>query len=303
MDRALIHGIDIFLTIAREGSMRAAAVKLNVGAPAISIQLKALEQRLGVELFHRTTRRLELTEAGRVLLDSAAPAYRDLKGAVEKTLQNARSTTQTLRLTLSRGAYLVAVAPMLNRFLAEHPSTSIEFSWNEEMVDLERKGFHAGIRMGDVLTRDMAAIKMTTAVPSTFFAAPNYLDTHGRPITARDLFDHKCIRHRQPTSGLLREWWVKDSGRTIRVDPPARLVFDTAAGVIQAACDGHGIGWSMCATVREHIESGQLEKVLDGFAVDLPPFYLSFPERAVIDAPLSHFIASLEAHLNHQKAH
>jgi DNA-binding transcriptional LysR family regulator len=121
MERIPTHGIEVFLTIVREGSMRAAADALGVGAPAVTLQLKSLEDRLGVDLLFRTTRTVELTEAGKVLFDAAAPAHRDLTYAIKKTKEMARSTTETLRLSLSRGAYIAALAPALPAFLSKHP--------------------------------------------------------------------------------------------------------------------------------------------------------------------------------------
>lgn len=297
MNRVTIHGVDVFLAIVREGSMRAAAEKLGVGAPAVTLQLKSLEERLGTDLLVRTTRSLELTEAGQILFDSASPAMRDLDSAIERAKQAAKSTTQALRLSLSRGAYLVAVAPVLPRFLSEHPEVGLEISWNEELVDIQRKGFHAGVRLGDVLSADMAAVRASHEVPSAFFASPSYLKAHGTPQKPRELLEHACIRHRQPTSGQLREWWVSERGQPKRIDPPARLIFDSAAGVIQAAREGHGIGWSMRATMQDHLETGELELVLEGCAAKLPPFYLNFPEQNANQEPLRSFISSVNRHM------
>lgn len=279
MERIPTHGIEVFLTIVREGSMRAAAEALGVGASAVTLQLKALEERLGIELFFRTTRSIELTDAGQVLFDAAAPAHRDLTYAIKKTREMAQSTTGTLRLSLSRGAYIAALAPVLDGFLAEHPGISLDISWNEELADIIREGFHAGIRMGDVLTQDMIAVRITGPIKSAFFAAPSYLKKNGTPKTPRDLLDHRCVRHRHPTSGALREWWVLEDGQEKQVDPPARMIFDSAAGVIQAAQDGHGIGWSMKATMEDRLKTGELQAVLKRHATDLPPFYIYYPEQ------------------------
>lgn len=279
MEHIPTQGIEVFLTIVREGSMRAAADALGVGAPAVTLQLKALEERLGIALLFRTTRSIELTEAGRVLFDAAAPAHRDLTYAVKKTKEMAKSTTGTLRLSLSREAYIAALAPVLGEFLAEHPGINLNISWNEELVDINRHGFHGGIRMGDVLSPDMIAVRITPPIKSAFFAAPSYLQTHGFPKRPRDLLDHQCIRQRQPTSGTLREWWVSEDGQDKRIDPPARLTFDSAAGVIQAARDGHGIGWSMRMTTEDHLKTGDLETLLEPYVKDLPPFYVYYPEQ------------------------
>lgn len=279
MERIPTHGIEVFLAIVREGSMRAAADALGVGAPAVSLQLKALEDRLGIDLFFRTTRSVELTDAGKVLFDAAAPAHRDLTYAIKKTREMAQATTGTLRLSLSRGAYIAALAPAVDAFLAKYPGISLDISWNEELVDIIREGFHAGIRMGDMLAQDMIALRITGPIKSAFFAAPSYLRAHGTPKRPQDLLDHKCVRQRQPTSGALREWWIREGGQEKQINPPARLIFDSAAGVIQAARDGHGIGWSMKATMEDHLEAGALEIVLKPYTKDLPPFYVYFPEQ------------------------
>lgn len=297
MDRTIIHGVEVFLAIVREGSMRAAADKLGVGAPAVTLQLKSLEEKLGVDLLIRTTRSLELTEAGQFLFDSASPVLRDLGAAIEKTQEKAKSTLQVLRLSLSRGAYLVAVAPVLPRFLAEHPEISVEISWSEELVDIQRRGFHAGVRLGDVLSPDMEAVRASGDVPSAYFASPSYLKAHGMPREPRDLLEHTCIRHRHPTSGQIREWWASDAGQLKRIDPPSRLLFDSAAGVIQAAREGLGIGWSMRATMQDLLDAGELELVLDGCANTLPPFYLYFPAQHSDLAPLNLFISAVKQHM------
>ncbi len=279
MERIPTHGIEVFLTIVREGSMRAAADALGVGASAVTLQLKSLEERLGIELFFRTTRSVELTEAGKVLFEAAAPAHRDLIYAVKKTKEMAQSTTGTLRLSLSRGAYIAALAPALGAFLAEKPGINLDVSWNEELVDIVREGFHGGIRMGDVLSPDMIAVRITPPIESAFFAAPSYLEAHGVPKRPRDLLDHQCIRHRNPTSGALREWWAAEDGQDKLIDPPTRLIFDSAAGVIEAARAGHGVGWSMKATMQNHLKTGDLQAVLEPYAKDLPPFYIFYPKQ------------------------
>ncbi len=277
MERIPVHGIEVFLAIVREGSLRAAADAMGVGAPAITLQLKALEEKLGVDLLFRTTRSLELTDAGRVLFDTAAPAYRDLTYAVKKSKEMAKSTTGTLRLTMSRGAYFAAVAPMLKEFMSDNPGISLDISWNDALVDVVREGFHAGIRFGDILEQNMVAVRATQTLIPAFFASPEYFNKCGRPEHPRDLLHHQCIRYRQPTSGTIRQWWITENGQEKQIDPPARLTFDTAIGVIQAAREGLGIGWSMRATMEDHLKVGELETVLDPFVKELPPFYLYYP--------------------------
>lgn len=279
MERAPIQGIEVFLTIVQEGSLRAAAEALGVGPPAVSLQLKALEEKMGVGLIIRTTRSIELTEAGRVLFEAAAPAYRDMTYAVKKTKELGNSTTGTLRLSLSRGAYMTALAPVLEHFLTEHPGIKLDLSWNEELVDINRAGFHAGIRLGESLAPDMIAVRITEPLDLVFFVAPSYIEKHGCPVHPRELLEHQCIRYKLPTAKKLAEWRFVEEGLEKLIDPPARITFDQVAGVIQAASEGHGIGFSLKATMEDHLKAGRLQTILDPYARKLPPFYLYYPKQ------------------------
>ncbi len=300
MDRAPVHGIEVFLTIVREGSLRAAAQALGVGAPAVTSQLKALEEKMGVGLIHRTTRSLELTEAGRVLFEAAAPAYRDMLDAVKKTREVGSSTQGTLRLSLSRGAYVTAIAPVLEKFQSDNPGITLDLSLHEGLTDITRDGYHAGIRLGDILAPDMIAVRLTPSLTPAFSAAPAYLARHGHPQHPRDLFEHRCIRYKYPTAKKLADWQVTEEGQDKIIDPPARLIFDHMMGVIQAAREGHGIGWSLRATIADYLRSGDLETVLDPYVKQLPPFYLYYPEQNKRVECLRLFIDCLVAHRDQQ---
>ena len=290
-----------FLTIVQEGSMRAAAEVLGVGAPAITLQLKSLEERLGTDLLFRTTRNIKLTEAGRVLFEAATPAHRDLAYAIKKTQEMSQSATGTLRLSMSRGAYLASISPILGEFLAKHPGINLDISWNEELVDIVRSDYHAGIRMGDLLTPEMIAVRITPPIKSIFFASPDYIKNHGQPETPRDLLQHKCIRYRQPTSGTLREWQVEENGQDKSINPPLHLTFDSVAGVIQSAREGHGVGWSMRTTVQDCLDSGELEALLEPYVKELPPFYIYYPEQNRRVECLRLFVEFLKSHLKRYK--
>ena len=144
MERLPVTGIEIFLAIVREGSLRAAARSLGMGAPAVSYQLKALEQRLGVALMVRSTRSIELTEAGRTLLRGVEPAFRDLRDSIESSREAGRAKTGTLRLTLPRSALKICILPVLAEFQALYPDICLDFSINEGLADVVKEGFHGG---------------------------------------------------------------------------------------------------------------------------------------------------------------
>lgn len=296
MARTPIGGIEVFLAIVREGSLRAAARALGVGAPAVSHQLKALERRIGVDLLIRTTRSVELTDAGRALLAGAAPAFKEIVDAVEGTRAVGKANTGTLRLTLPRSAYKMILAPVLAEFQARYPDLCLDLSINEGLADVVKDGFHAGFRLGDRLTAGMVAVRLTGVLTPCYSAAPAYLAEFGRPRHPRDLLNHKCVRYRFVTAKRIWDWQFVEDGQTKTVDPPTRLVFDSMQSVVQAVRDGHGIGWSLRAVIEDDIAAGALETVLDPYVAKLPPYYLYYPEQNRRLEPLRLFIDFLVSH-------
>ncbi len=279
MARTPIAGIEVFLAIVREGSLRAAARSLGVGAPAVSHQLKALERKIGVDLLVRTTRSVELTDAGRRLLAGAAPAFKEITDAIEGTRVIGRSDSGTLRLTLPRSAYKMIIAPVLADFQAQYPDVCLELSINEGLVDIVKEGFHAGFRLGDRLAKDMIAVRLTGPLTPCYSAAPSYLAAYGRPKHPRDLLNHRCVRYKFVTARRIWDWQFVEDGQTKIVDPPTRLVFDSMQSIMQAVRDGHGIGWSLRAVIEDDLRAGALETVLDPYVTELPPYYLYYPEQ------------------------
>lgn len=279
MVQSPISGIEVFLAIVRAGSLRAAARSLGVGAPAVSHRLKALERRIGVDLLVRTTRSIELTEAGRTLLAGAGPAFKEIADAIEGTRVIGRSTTGTLRLTLPRSAYKMIIAPVLADFQSRYPDVCLDLSINEGLVDIVREGFHAGFRLGDRLTTDMVAVRLTGPLTPCYAAAPSYLAAQGRPEHPRDLLRHKCVRYRFVTAKRIWDWQFVEDGQTKIVDPPSRLVFDSMQSVMQAVRDGLGVGWSLRGVIEDDLRAGALESLLEPYVATLPPYYLYYPEQ------------------------
>ncbi len=302
MVRTPINGIEVFLAIVREGSLSAAARSLGVGAPAVSHQLKALERRIGVNLLVRTTRSIELTDAGRTLLAGAGPAFDEITEAIEGTRAIGKATTGTLRLSIQRSAYKVIIAPVLADFHARYPDVCLDFSVNEGLTDIVKEGFHAGFRTGDILTADMIAVRLTGTLVPCWYAAPSYLNAFGRPEHPRDLLAHKCVRYKSVTAKRIWDWEFVENGQTKTVDPPSRLVFDNMSYVTQAVLDGHGIGWSLRGALEDELNSGVLETVLDEFVTEMPPLYLYYPEQNRRLELLRLFIDFLVSHRDRRAA-
>ncbi|MBZ8133982.1 LysR family transcriptional regulator [Afifella sp. IM 167] len=279
MRRTSLAGLEVFLAIAREGSLRGAAASLGLGAPAVSHQLKTLEAQIGVTLFDRTTRSLELTAAGRTLLEGAEPAFAGLVAALEEARGAGSTRKGALRITLPWSAYRIVLAPHLADFRAAYPEIRLELSFNEALVDIVAGGFHAGMRLGDRLSPGMIATRLTPPLKGAYSASPGYLSQHGRPRHPRDLLAHWAIRYRFISTNRLADWQFVEGDREFAVDPPAALVFDSFQAVVQAALAGHGIGWSLRPVVAEELAAGRLETVLDAYTPEHPPFFLYYTEQ------------------------
>jgi DNA-binding transcriptional LysR family regulator len=227
----------------------------------------------------RTTRSVELTEAGRTLLAGTAPAFQAIADTIESTRAIGKSTTGTLRLTMPISAYKMIVSPMLADFQAQYPDVRLDLSVSESLVDIVRDGYHAGFRLGDRVTPGMVALRMTGPLSPCYFAAPSYLRACGRPEHPRDLLRHKCIRYRYISANRIQDWQFVEDGQTKTIDAPTTLILDGMEAVRQAVRDGHGISWSLRPVIEDELQAGTLETVLDSYVAKVPPYYLFYPEQ------------------------
>jgi DNA-binding transcriptional LysR family regulator len=274
-----VRGLETFLAVVEHGSLRAAAAAMGVQPPAVSHQLKVFEAQIGVAVFTRTTRSVRLTDAGRALLRRAQPAVSELAEALEEARGVGRATMGTVRLTLPYIAYQLGLASRLAAFQAAYPDVELELSFNEAVVDIVRDGFHAGIRLGDLIHEDMVALRLTPPLDEVIFASPAYLDDHGRPRKPRDLLRHNCIRYRYIGSGRIAPWEFDGADGIGSVDVTGNLIVNSTSSLIFAAKRGLGLGWLFRGNVADELASGALESVLDEHVVTRPGFFLYYPKE------------------------
>lgn len=277
MDRADLSALQTFVAIAEQGSLRAAAKHLGVNPPAISHQLKSFEQRLGTPLFLRSTRSIALTDAGRGLLDNSRHLLGGLETALDDARQAAGAHAGRLRIAIPYRAWQLIVSPRLATFQSAHPRVELDLTVEEGLTDIVARGFHAGIRLGDHLQEDMIAVRLSQEEEAAYVAAPGYLERHGRPERPDDLLHHTCIRHRQVSSGQISPWRFAGSEEERVADVGGGLILDDLRMVVEAACQGLGIGWSLRRGVQEKLARGDLVQVLAEHTPPRPGFFLYFP--------------------------
>ncbi len=278
-----------FAAIAERSSFVKAAGVLGVSTSKLSKMIRALEERLGVRLFNRTTRSVALTEAGEHLLAQVRPAIDELGSAVESINAFRDTPAGTLRLTVSSVAAAMVVAPILGRFAAAYPAITLDVSVKDGSIDLVKGRFDAGIRRDKRIERDMIAVRVSRAARIVTIAAPAYLAKHAPPNDPRDLHRHNCIRFRL-ADGTIAKWEFEKGNKTLTLAVDGSLIVDNVDLMLRGALEGVGIGYLVEPYVNTFIQEGRLIPVLDDWSQRFSGWHIYYPSRRQMHAPLKAFV-------------
>jgi DNA-binding transcriptional LysR family regulator len=289
MTRDIISELDAVISIARQGSFRAAALDLGISTTALSNAIAKLEQRLGVRLFNRTTRSVSLTDAGRTFVDRIGPAMTDIHDAMLAAQSLQEIPTGTLRINAFASAAREVLAPLVISFLRRYPQVHIDLVTEGRLVDIVAGGFDLGLRPLDLVPTDMIAVSLGLHRQHAVVASPAFIATHGKPNVPTDLYRFRCLRSRLPNNALFR-WRFEKNGTSVQIDVQGSLTLDEPSLVRIAAQNGIGLGYVMEADVRDDIAAGRLVHVLEDWTPSLPPLALYYPGRKNPPAAFTAFI-------------
>lgn len=281
-----------FAAVARHRSFRRAGAELGLSTSAVSYAIRALEERLGVGLFHRTTRSVALTEAGQRLLQRLQPALGQVHEALEEMNQFRASPTGLLRINAARAAVPTQLGPRLTRFLHAHPDVRLELTENDGLVDIVGEGYDAGVRLHEFVPEDMVAVPLGPALRGMIVASPDYLRRHPAPQHPRDLLEHECIRFRF-ASGHLYKWQFDRGGESLEIDVRGRLTLSEQTTIIRAVIDGFGLAYVLEDAARPHIEAGRMVAVLQDWSEPFAGFVLYYPKQRQMASALRAFVDML----------
>ena len=289
-----------FLAVGRALSFSRAAAVLGISPSALSQLIRSFETRLGVRLLHRTTRSVALTEAGETLLARLGPAVSALGDAIGEARQNGSEPAGTVRIHASRLAAERYVQPILAGFCARHPRIVLDVTADDAVVDLVAGGFDAGIRIGEVIQRDMVAVRLGPDLRQIPVAAPAYLARHGTPAHPRELLEHSCILWRWAGTALAYRWEFFDpaaggNGHWFEVAVTGPLVTDSKRMALEATLAGIGIGFVVEETARAAIAAGRLVPMLESWCAPFPGHHLCYPAQRQMAPALRAFIDALRA--------
>ena len=278
-----------FAAVARHCSFRRAGEELALSTSAVSYAIRNLEERLGVNLFNRTTRSVALTAAGQRLAERLLPALADLGDALEEMNHFRGAASGTLRINTSRAASYMLLMPFAARFLAAYPDIQLEIAEDDSFVDIVASGFDAGVRLLEAVPEDMVAVQIGPALRAAVVASPAYLAGRQLPHHPHDLLSHACVRYRFP-SGRFYKWEFEKDGVAMEVDVTGRIALSDVHAEVRAAVDGIGIGCVPEHYVRDLLQSGQLVRMLDDWCPTIPGFMLYYPRQRRVSSALRAFI-------------
>ncbi|WP_137175160.1 LysR family transcriptional regulator [Massilia sp. HP4] len=276
--------IRLFLAVAEHRSFTLAARRLDVSPTAVSKGVRALEAKHGVTLFTRTTRSVALTDAGVSLLAALKPAVGQIEDAFSALAQFQSRPAGRLRITAPRAFGFLLARVLVPRMRAAYPEIGFDLSLDDGLVDLVAAGFDAGIRLGQSVAQDMVAIRLSRPLAWSIVASPGYFAEHGEPANPHALLQHRAIRYRFTTSGILPPWTFRDgdsaSGTEYQLEPEAALSANDTRMIAELARQGLGIACLPDLEIDDDLRQGRLVRVLAAFLPATSGLYLYFPMRS-----------------------
>jgi DNA-binding transcriptional LysR family regulator len=217
MRRQDINDLLAFLAVAREGSFTKAAAKLGVSQSALSHTMRGLEERLGVRLLTRTTRKVSATAAGERLLRSLGPRFEEIEAELDALSELREKPAGTIRITAGEHAAIAVLEPALAKLLPRYPDINVEIIVDYGLTDIVAERYDAGVRLGEQVARDMIAVRIGPDMRMAVVGAPSYFARRPKPMKPQDLTAHQCINLRLPTYGGLYAWEFEKRGRELKV--------------------------------------------------------------------------------------
>ena len=256
-----LKDIPVFVASVEAGSFAQAAVRLHLSRSAVGKSIARLEERLGVRLFHRTTRSQRLTDNGALFYERCLRALEEIRGAESQLETGKHQVSGRLRVAVPVLFGRQCIAPLLIELAQEHPGLELEMSFSDRVVDLVEEGFDMAVRNGALADSSVLVARKLGEHRMVLCAAPDYLFKNGQPQTVDDLRQHTAINYTR--AGRVLPWQLMDYDGTSRTFiPRSSLNMDDLQAICDAALAGHGLAWLPCWMVIKEIHQGNLAPLL-----------------------------------------
>lgn len=264
----------VFVQVAEARSFVAAGRVLGVSASAIGKSVARLEEKLGVRLFHRSTRSVTLTAEGALFLERSRRILAEIEAAEHELSEATGAPRGRLRVSLPMVSSLLL--PLLGHFMRTYPDIELDLDFTDRKVDVIEEGFDAVVRAGEPADSRLSARRLGS-YPVRIVASPDYLAMRGTPQVPADLLSHSCLHYRFPTSGKLEPWLLKKSPGESELQLPISMICNNIETRVCFALQGLGIAYLPEFAIREQLADGRLTLLLTDYVDSVRVFYMLWP--------------------------
>lgn len=295
-DAAQIGSIEIFCKVAELNNFSAAANVLGITPAAASRSLSRLEKRLGVKLFTRTTRKINLTDAGTAYFTECQQALNQLNEAASMVSGSQLKPSGLLRISVPTTYAHYRLLPLLPKFQQLYPDITLEIDVSNRNINFVEDGYDVVIRLGEPADSNLIAHKLEQAAIGVF-GSPDYLIKHGSPKTIESLAKHQCIQFLVPSTGRPLKWLFKKDKQDIEYEFSSKVQFSQdVLGSVTIARHGGGLLQTFCFIPKQY--PSELTEVLATFSGRSRPFYLLYPQNRYLPLRVKALITFLQAEIN-----
>ena len=272
MQLVIWEGVSEFVAVAEAESFTTAASRLGISTAQVSRQIGALESRLGVKLFYRTTRKVSITETGQIYYNHCRQVLDGLAEA-ERAITDLHQTPKgRLNLTAPVTFGEKRIAPLVNEFVARYPQLEVNLVLSNQMLDLVAESYDLAIRLGELDDSTMMAKRLA---PRTHHvcASPDYLAAHGAPYTLSELDQHNCLQ------GTLDTWRFQENGKSRHIRVKGNIRCNSGWSLVDAALKGIGIIQLPDYYVQAELEAGRLVSILGNYRAPDDGIWAIYPHN------------------------
>ena len=298
MNIELTRYLPAFIHVANASSFSAAARNLGVSPAAVSKNIKALEQKLGTRLFHRTTHSLSLTDEGECFYQKITPIVQELDEVLACSLKMPEQPRGRLRVSVPYGFGRLYIIPLIKGFRENYPEVELDLRFEDRVVDLVEEGIDVAV--GNRIDPDSRiVVRQLCRLQLIALASPNYAQQYGLPKTPNELSQFDCINYRSPSSRRLMPWrFTDEKGQNMLLDNTNSML---SVGSDELMCElaAQGLGITMAGTwvAQHYLKSGQLIPVLEEYSFEGPPVMIYYSSKQNLPAKVRSFIDYVMAHI------
>jgi len=284
-----LKSVAIFVKVAERQSFSRAARELGITQSGASNAIVRLEEKLGLRLLARTTRRVGLTEDGAAFFERCRRILADLEEAEQVLTQSRVAPVGTLRLDLPVSFGRLKVVPLLRAFREQQPQLRLDVSFTDRFIDLVDEGVDIAVRVGELRDSSLIARKLTES-PLRVVAAPQFLAKHGTPRRIEDIDPKLCLPYALRDSRVPREWDFVREGRRISFLPEGPLTVTDGLALVAAAIEGNGLAQINDYAIGDGVAAGWLVSVLEEFTPPALPIWLVYPQTRHLSPKVRAFV-------------